>query len=100
MTTCVVVLYESRTYGPAPCDLVLRAVSALSAVAASALSDPPSALTALELRMPRAEFGTMNGMAGLGVLLVRTTVCASGAVTVMPAIRNEGLPFRFATRLS
>src|SRR5579872_5271963 len=49
--------------------------------------------------MPRAGLGMMNGIAGFGVSDVRTTVEASGAVTVMPASRNEGLPLMLISRL-
>ena len=50
--------------------------------------------------MPSAELGTMNGIAGLGAALVSTTVLASGALTVIPAIKKDGFPLRLATRLS
>jgi hypothetical protein len=42
----------------------------------------------------------MNGIAAFGVALVSTTVSGSGAVAVMPAMRNDGLPLMLATRVS
>src|SRR5579862_5452769 len=50
--------------------------------------------------MPRAGFGRMNGIAGFGASEVRTTVDASGAVTVMPASRNDGFPLMLISRLN
>src|SRR5256885_13457419 len=49
--------------------------------------------------MPRAGLGMMNGIAGFGASEVSTTVDGSGAVTVMPASRNEGLPLMLISRL-
>ena len=39
-------------------------------------------------------------MAVFGVALVSTTVFAFGAVAVIPAIRNDGLPLMFLVRVS
>src|SRR6266508_4563051 len=50
--------------------------------------------------MPSAGFGMMNGIAGFGSWDVRTTVCASGADTVTPARRNDGLPLILIRRLN
>src|SRR5712691_6043893 len=49
--------------------------------------------------MPRAGLGMMNGIAGFGSLDVRTTVDASGADTVTPSSKNDGLPLMLIRRL-
>ena len=41
----------------------------------------------------------MNGIAGFAASDMRTTVDASGAVTVIPARRNDGLPLMLMSRL-
>ena len=86
-------------YGPLPSEVVLSAASALSAVAALAASEPPAACTFLASTMPRAGLVRMAGMAVFGVALVSTTVLALGAVAVIPAIRNDGLPVMFLVRM-
>src|SRR5260221_4573542 len=86
-------------WGPLPCEAELRKDWAVSALSAPGWSVPPGALTTLELTMPRAGFGMMNGTAGFAVSDVSTTVDASGAVTVMPASRNDGLPLMLMSRL-
>src|SRR6202042_509125 len=78
----------------------LSFASALSADAALALSVPPSAVTALASRMPMAGLVTIAGIAVFGVADVSTTVLGLGAVAVMPAIRKDGLPAMFLTRIS
>ena len=50
--------------------------------------------------MPSAGLVTIAGMAVFGVADVSTTVLAFGAVAVMPAIRNDGLPAMFFVRIS
>ena len=50
--------------------------------------------------MPRAGFGMMNGIAGFAFLEVSTTVEASGAETVTPSRRKEGLPLMLISRLN
>src|SRR2546421_12530518 len=50
--------------------------------------------------MPSAGLVTMAGMAVFAVVLVSTTVSGLGAVAVMPAIRNDGLPATFLVRVS
>ena len=98
-STSDVVLNDLRVYGPVPADWLLRNDSAWSALSAPGWSVPPCAFTSFELTMPRAGFGMMNGIAGLGSCEVRTTVDASGADTVTPASRNEGLPLMLMRRL-
>src|SRR5882672_12495055 len=87
-------------YGPLPADWELRNASALSVLSASAASEPPCALTTLELTMPSDVFATSTGIAGFGVADFRTTVYGPFADVVIPARRNDGLPLRFTSRLN
>ena len=97
-TTLLALLKLCSRYGPEPADVLFSAASALSDLSAPTASVPPAACTALAFTMPRAGFGTMNGTAGFGVCERSTTVLLSGALTVRPLIRNDGLPLRLATR--
>src|SRR5262252_2277278 len=99
-STSDVVLKLCRTYGPLPADVAFRNVSAVSDLSAPGWALPPCAFTTVEFTMPSAGLGTMNGMAGLGSFDVSTTVLASGAVTVTPSSRNDGLPCRLIRRLN
>ena len=90
-------------YGPlpAPADAVeLSQFSALSALAAFAASVPPFFFTSAELRTPVDGFARITGSWVAGVFERMTTVYFDGAETVMPASRNDGLPFRFWSRRS
>jgi len=78
-----------RTYGPDPAEAPLRYFSAASLSSVV----PPLAFTTFELTIDSAGLGRMNGRAGFGVALVRTTVLASFFATVTPSSRNDGLPF-------
>ena len=96
----MVVLKLVSVYGPLPSEVVLSDASALSAVAALAASEPPAATTLAWSTMPSAGLVRIAGMAVLGVALVSTTVLGLGAVAVIPAIRNDGLPLMFLVRMS
>src|SRR5215469_13254849 len=99
-STSDVVLKLCSTYGPLPADVEFRNDSALSDLSAPGWSVPPCALTTAEFTMPSAGFGTMNGMAGFGSFDVSTTVDGSGAVTVTPSSRKDGLPWMLISRLN
>ena len=96
----MVKLNDLSTYGPLPTDWVLRNSSALSAVLASAASDAPFAFATLLLRIPNEGEVRIARTCGVGVSVLRTTVFASGAETVIPFINDDGLPLTFLRRLS
>ena len=54
----------------------------------------------LRIHDAQGRVGEDRGMAGLGVDLMSTTVSGLGAVAVILAIRNEGLPPTFFVRIS
>src|SRR5215472_8867356 len=62
-------------------------------------SVPPCAFTTFEFTMPRAGLGMMKGSAGFGSFDFRTTVELSGALTVTPSSRKDGLPLMLISRL-
>ena len=67
---------------------------------ASAASVAPFAFATLLFKIPRAGDVTIANTCGVAFSVVRTTVDAFGAATVIPAISEEGLPFTFFKRLS
>src|SRR5829696_6290488 len=87
-------------YGPLPADCELRNDSALSALSAFAAADPPCAFTTFEFTMPSEVFATSTGIAGFGVFDLITTVYGPFAVVVIPASKNDGLPFTLTSRLN
>ena len=91
---------DVSVYGPLPIDSVFSACSAVSAVAASAASVAPAALALTLFRMPSEGLASLPRTAESTVADSTTTVVASGAVTVRPSIRNDGLPLTLATRFS
>ena len=99
-TTCDEVLNDFSVYGPLPTECALMYFSALSTLSAFGASLPPFAMTTFELTMPSEVFATSTGIAGFGVFEVSTTVYGPLAAVVMPASRNDGLPFRFTSRLN
>ena len=90
-------------YGPLPAPAEageFSQFSALSALAAFAASLPPFFFTSAELRTPVDGFARITGNCVAGVFERATTVYFEGAETVIPASRNDGLPFRFTSRRS
>src|SRR5438445_65287 len=83
-----------------PADFELRYASALSVLSAFAAAEPPFAFTTFELTMPSDVLATSTGIAGFGVFDFMTTVYLPFADVVMPASRNDGLPFRLTSRLN
>ena len=100
---CEVVLKALRMYGPLPAPAEadeLRKFSAVSAVDALAASEPPCALTSFELTMPVDGLARIAGSWVAGVVEVITTPYLPAALTVTPASRKAGLPFRLTSRSS
>ena len=90
-------------YGPLPAPFEsgeFSHCSALSALAAFAASVPPCCLTSAELTIPVDGFASTAGSWLTGVFDRITTAFLPAGVTVTPASRNAGLPFRFTRRRS
>src|SRR6202158_4204644 len=77
ISTCAVEMPD-MTYGPLPADAVCRYASPVSVLSAPGWSLAPWALSTAELVMPKAGLVAINGIAGLGSLVVRAEDKAVG----------------------
>ena len=94
-------LYCLSRYGPLPAPREpgeLNQRSALSAFAALVPSVAPCFFASFEFTMPSEVLATIEGIAVFGVFERRITVYLPRADGVMPASRNDGLPFRLIRR--